>query len=559
MILRQARDQTLGFSILVSTQRTSSGGLWYGFVLAALLPLYCFIGWEGAADLAEETNDPRSVTPFAMIRANYVSVAASLFMIIGFLIAIPNGIGALLGQPKNPLIYIFQSHFGAVAAGILQVMVFLAIFSCVLANMVVATRLTFALSRDKMLPGSGLPGRVNATTHTPIASIVLVAVVGIGINLLSAGIAANVVSIASVAYYFVYALTVRGAIYAHRKHLMPAHRPGDFSLGRWFVPVTVVALAYAAGVIVIALAPHEGHTAAMYLLGSRGRRGAVVPALPALADRRQVRGHLPPGGRGAGEVGRDDALIGDAVRGPGGQPADRRAHDRRVEPGSPYGLRRRIRGHPGPGGAAGQQEVHVDAGTGQVGGHDVGERVGRRAGRPVRREPPAAHRRLVDGDVDDLAASGFEHVRHDGPRDQEVAQDVGGEQVPKAVGADLPEARRFGHEVRIHGAHADAGVVDQHVDAAEGRQRAIHARRHGLLVADIHDQPRHEVADPAGGLLDALFGPAGQDDPGSGVGQRLAHGEAQSAGTSGDERADAVEDRRGWGVRRLGHAAEVTV
>jgi amino acid transporter len=257
-----------GFAILASVQRTSSGALWYGFVLAALLPLYCFIGWEGAADLAEETNDPRSVTPSAMIRANYVSVAASLFMIVGFLIAIPHGMAALLGQPKNPLIYIFQSHFGAIAAGILQVVVFLAIFSCVLANMVVATRLTFALSRDKMLPGSALLGRVNATTRTPIASILLVAAVGIGINLLSAGVAANVVSICSVAYYFIYALTVGGAVYAYRKSRMPTHRPGDFSLGRWFVPVAVAAFLYAAAVIVIALAPHQGHTAAMYLLAA---------------------------------------------------------------------------------------------------------------------------------------------------------------------------------------------------------------------------------------------------------------------------------------------------
>jgi amino acid transporter len=257
-----------GFAILTSTQRTSSGALWYGFVLAALLPLYCFIGWEGAADLAEETNDPRSVTPFAMIRANYVSVAASLFMIVGFLIAIPHGTADLLGQPKNPLVYIFQSHFGAIAAGILQVVVFLAIFSCVLANMVVATRLTFALSRDKMLPGSALLGRVNSTTRTPIASILLVAVVGIGINLLSAGVAANVVSICSVAYYFIYSLTVGGAIYAYRKRRMPAHRPGDFSLGRWFVPVAAAAFVYATAVIVIALAPHQGHTAAMYLLGA---------------------------------------------------------------------------------------------------------------------------------------------------------------------------------------------------------------------------------------------------------------------------------------------------
>jgi amino acid transporter len=257
-----------GFAILTSTQRTSSGSLWYGFVLAALLPLYCFIGWEGAADLAEETNDPRSVTPFAMIRANYVSVGASLFMIVGFLIAIPHGMADLLGQPKNPLIYIFQSHFGAIAAGILQVVVFLAIFSCVLANMVVATRLTFALSRDKMLPGSALLGRIHATTRTPIASILLVAAVGIGINLLSAGVAANVVSICSVAYYFIYALTVGGAIYAYRKRNMPAHRAGDFSLGRWFAPVAIAAFVYAAAVIVIALTPHEGHTAAMYLLGA---------------------------------------------------------------------------------------------------------------------------------------------------------------------------------------------------------------------------------------------------------------------------------------------------
>jgi len=258
-----------GFKILFSSERTSGGALWYGFVLAALLPMYCFIGWEGAADLAEETHDPRAVTPFAMIRANYVSVGASLFMIVGFLIAIPHGMADLLGQSKNPLVYIFQSHFGALAAGILQVVVFLAIFSCVLANMVVATRLTFALSRDKMLPGSTMLGRVNARTRTPIASIILVAAVGIGVNMLSAGIASNVVSICSVAYYFIYVLTVGGAIYAYAKGRIPALRTGDFSLGRWFMPIAVGAFVFASVVIVIALAPQEGHVAAQYLIGAQ--------------------------------------------------------------------------------------------------------------------------------------------------------------------------------------------------------------------------------------------------------------------------------------------------
>src|SRR5579859_7345213 len=178
-----------GFAILTSTQRTSGGALWYGFVLAALLPMYCFIGWEGAADLAEETRDPRAVTPRAMMRANLVSMAASVLMIVGFLIAIPKGVADALGQSQNPLVYIFQTQFGQVAGAVLQVVVFLAIFSCVLANMVVATRLAFALSRDRMLPGSSVLGTVNKTTRTPIASILLVAAVGIGVNLLSAGVA----------------------------------------------------------------------------------------------------------------------------------------------------------------------------------------------------------------------------------------------------------------------------------------------------------------------------------------------------------------------------------
>jgi len=95
-----------------------------------------------------------------------------------------------------------------------------------------------------------------------------VAVVGIGINMLSAGIAANVVSICSVAYYFVYLLTVGGAIYAHLAKKMPGHRAGDFSLGRWFITVAVSALLFTIGVVVIALAPQEGHVAGRYLLGA---------------------------------------------------------------------------------------------------------------------------------------------------------------------------------------------------------------------------------------------------------------------------------------------------
>jgi amino acid transporter len=255
----------------VLTQAGPAGGgkaTWYGFALAALLPIYTLLGWEGSADLAEETNDPRAVTPRAMLRANYISVAASLFMIIGFAVAIPYGIKAMVSQPKNALVYIFQSHFGSVAGAILQVIVFLAIFSCLLANMAVATRMTFSLSRDRMLPGSGLLGRVDPKTRTPIFAILLVAVVAFGVNLLSEGIANNVVAIVNVSYYAIYVLTLSAVLYALRLGKIPEGLPGGFSLGRWLKPVAIAALLWSLVIIVDMGAPAGGHIAVVYLAGA---------------------------------------------------------------------------------------------------------------------------------------------------------------------------------------------------------------------------------------------------------------------------------------------------
>jgi amino acid transporter len=122
--------------------------------LAALLPVFVLLGWEGAADLAEETKDPRGSTPYAMLRANWASIGTSIVMIVCFAIPIPRGIPAMINQPENPLFYIFSVQVGAVAVAMLKAVVFLAMFSALLANMAVGTRMTFSLGRDGMLPAS---------------------------------------------------------------------------------------------------------------------------------------------------------------------------------------------------------------------------------------------------------------------------------------------------------------------------------------------------------------------------------------------------------------------
>jgi amino acid transporter len=262
---------TAGFSILFSHDIGQAQGAALsisGIGAAALLPIYTLLGWEGAADLAEETVDPRKVTPKAMIRANWTSTVVAFVMIAIFAAAIPHGVADMLAQTENPLIYIFRSHFGDIAAGILEVIVFVAIFSCLLANMAVATRMTFSLARDNMLPGSSVLSRVSPRTQTPIYAVILVAVISFGVNLLSQGLAGNVVAIVNVCYYATYALTLGAVLWAAPRGRIPHGLPGGFTLGRWLRPVATIGMLFSLIVVANMVIPESGHTALIYFLGA---------------------------------------------------------------------------------------------------------------------------------------------------------------------------------------------------------------------------------------------------------------------------------------------------
>lgn len=258
---------------------------------ALLVPVFTMGGWEGCADLAEETHDPRRVAPRSMVRGLLISG------VVGFLVYAVYGAAApKLGfdhafnsTSTNAAVGIFQLHFGG-AQYVLQAVAFVSIFSCVLANVTVATRTGYSLSRDNMLPGSSLLRRVPARTRTPVFSAIAVGVVAIGITLLSSGIISRIASFSSVMLYVTYGATVLGALIGSYRGTIPEGEPGYFDLGRWVRPVAYVFLVWAVVVIVAVVAP--GPVVGLYVAGfevvgllwylaalrSRLRRGTAGPA-----------------------------------------------------------------------------------------------------------------------------------------------------------------------------------------------------------------------------------------------------------------------------------------
>lgn len=257
-----------GPHVLVQHGSANGSGTGFGTIgLALLLPVWTLAGWEGSADLAEETTDPRRMAPRAMLRAVTISGVAAFVVYAVFAMAIPGSIGATVNGTANPMVAIFSGHFGGFASDLLQIVAFVAMLSCLLANITCATRTSFSLARDRMLPFSRVWSHVNPQTATPVYTILAVGAFAITINLLSGGFVSNVLAVVNVALYLTYGSTCAAVLYAVRRRTLPDAPAGYFSLGRWLVPVAVVCLLFSVAVIVFMIGPASSHTVLLYAIG----------------------------------------------------------------------------------------------------------------------------------------------------------------------------------------------------------------------------------------------------------------------------------------------------
>jgi amino acid transporter len=308
-----AFGHTEGLAILTDTTTVSGDPITLSAVaLAALLPVYVLLGWEGAADLAEETTDPRRTAPRAMIRAVAVSGAMGLLIFALLAMALPSAPSTFLSDPANPVLHLVGVQVGGFARALMVVVAFASLFACLIANMAVATRMTFALSRDRMLPGSTALALVGARTRAPVPAIVFITAVAVLLNLLNEGLVAKIYAMVGLTYYLTYGFTLVATAIAHRKGRVPAAPAGVFDLGRWLWPMIVAGLVWCAAVIVVLTVPKVNNETAVtvviavaiglvWWLASLRRRinaGTAGPPTGPLGSSPSAGAATPSGGRG---------------------------------------------------------------------------------------------------------------------------------------------------------------------------------------------------------------------------------------------------------------------
>ena len=294
-----------------------------GLMDAMILGLATLVGFDSAANLAEEAKDPYRSVPRAIVG----SVVAAGVLGLLFLVALTVAIKSIprVTDSDSPIATIVRDHFGSGTERIFLVGITLAFFGAAIAVMTGCSRLVFAMSRDSRFPAHRLMRRVNPHTHTPIPATFLIFVVGVVLMAALPGAALlKLIISGTIIMPIIYGATI--VLYlVVRKRL--GRKEGAFNLGRFELPVAISALLWVVCALFVITVPKEAFVpdmivvglvvaGALYLLGMFMFRREVLETEPGAANvfEMEASGVAPVGGEASGPAGRKGERVGEAVR-----------------------------------------------------------------------------------------------------------------------------------------------------------------------------------------------------------------------------------------------------
>jgi urea carboxylase system permease len=240
-----------GPDVVLETQGRGDGrnlGYLGAFLAASLASAYVMYGFDTASSLGEESVDPRSNAPKAILRALIASFVIGGLILLGAMMAVGNINAEELSTIG--LQYVVLDVFGSTVGKIFLITVVIAITVCNLAVHTAAIRMMFAMARDNNLPAGEHLARVDPKHKTPVIPAVLIGVLALLIlvvNIRQPQIFTVITSIGIIMIYIAYLLVTVPMLLARLRGQWPRDQEatrGYFSLGRFGLVVNVLAVGW---------------------------------------------------------------------------------------------------------------------------------------------------------------------------------------------------------------------------------------------------------------------------------------------------------------------------
>jgi urea carboxylase system permease len=237
--------------VLHHTGLDSHTGYFVPLLVSSLMAAYVLVGFDSAGELSEETHNPRAVAPRTIVRAVVASGIGGAFLIIAALMAAPSLTDGNLAGGGLP--YVLTSRLGTVPGKLLLLDVAIAVTVCTLAIQTATSRMMFSMARDNVLPGSRWLAKVPDRFGTPMVSIIVSGVLAAAllvVNMQNDAIFLALTSVCIMLLYIAYLLVTVPMLFKRLRGGLGGGATHDengkplFSLGRWGIPINIIAIAY---------------------------------------------------------------------------------------------------------------------------------------------------------------------------------------------------------------------------------------------------------------------------------------------------------------------------
>lgn len=154
--------------------RTSEGSALWPAVTATTLAFFAMLGFEDSVNMAEETKDPARTFPRALLLGLGITAALYVLVSVAAVSLVPP---EQLAQGDTPLLQVIRAGAPGFPLPVFGLITMFAVANTALLNMMMASRLVYGMSRERVLPAA--LGKVHSVRRTPPVAILFTTAVAL--------------------------------------------------------------------------------------------------------------------------------------------------------------------------------------------------------------------------------------------------------------------------------------------------------------------------------------------------------------------------------------------
>jgi len=235
-------------SVLWDSFGTNSGSTWnwatIGWLGAVAVIGFSFLGYEASGAIAEEVKKPERTVPWTILVVLLAVGAVVIFTTLAWILALPDIKSAMTGGVADPMVQTLEYHLGTAVTKPILVLIALGFTASMVALQTVASRTVFSFARDRMIPVHRYFSGLTESHKLPARAIVFVGCLSALIILINLGferVYSTLIAFTVGGFYLAFIFPVMAALVLHFRG---KHEAGPFSLGKFSLPVTIVAVVW---------------------------------------------------------------------------------------------------------------------------------------------------------------------------------------------------------------------------------------------------------------------------------------------------------------------------